>query len=588
MRRCVRQPLDAPDPLTGRAHGWTVHLDADDSDPNTVARTVRWQGLQTGPLTLDRRDLDAISRELLGCPLAEVDAEAEPVLRPAVGEKAELPAILLHSTTPDLRTFDGDLDALVHGGRGGDFTTYKEARSVYLGRPREPGCSPDLAVGRTRAWRAAVEALGAEAIELEDVDHYYLSHALLHLARLHHAGERPEAAGNGPTAMERLIEWVRAEPRQVRLYAFEKELQVFLLWLARAAGADELVLEANSPAISAAWNRKSVLHPTVAKALALDGHLPADPLARLALESRCCELAERMGIEVPALPGYTLEREGRSADDFVHQALAAADLLRTRHGLEKGCLKASESGDGARILPGLELDDRDGLARLARRAHVHGDDYVLEAHVNYGEVKLAGQVLPTALSAHIRGGAVAEGATLQFMEGTSWKGNVLIDAASCEHFGVPTETYERLFAFVHALRDAFASQGTDLVIAGIDFALGRVGGVFGDRPLLGVQDPNVSFTGAECLRAFLEKAATTEVPKPYGVTRIFRPQPHADHAAFLEITRQFCRDGTFADTVAAIPGRWGMVGITGADPAAAIGNLGRLQEALEAADLVQS
>jgi hypothetical protein len=180
------------------------------------------------------------------------------------------------------------------------------------------------------------------------------------------------------------------------------------------------------------------------------------------------------------------------------------------------------------------------------------------------------------------------------MEGTSWKGNVLIDEESCERFGVTAATYERLFAFVRAFRDAFAARPPGLVITGIDFALGRVGGVFGERELLGVQDLNVSFTGAECLRAFLEKlprgnhAGTEEVPMPYGVTRIFRPKRHADHSAFLEITRRFSKDGLFADTVAAIPGRWGMVGITGDDPAEAIENLGRLQEALEAADLVQS
>ncbi|MCH9646743.1 MAG: hypothetical protein K0U98_00815 [Deltaproteobacteria bacterium] len=511
-----RHSVASPDPSTGHTSGWTVQLGN--------GRRIPWQGLQTGPLTLSQIEIEETCQALLSCDLQQVGRLASQILQPATGDKAHRPALILHSTTPELKTFDGDLDALIGGRVGGDFTTYKEARSVYLARPG------DVVAGRTRAWKAAVGALGAEAVELEDCDYYYLSHALLHLARNYRGGTG--------CALDRLVECVRETPRVVRLYAFELEMQIFLLWLARAAGLEELALEANRPALSAAWNRKSVLHPTVELATRLTGSLSGLTAPEcLEKESRLCALANQLGIEVAAIPGYTIEREGRPVEDFVQQVLSAAGLLRQRYGLRTGCLKASESGDGARITPGICLEDDSALADLAREAHVHGDDYVLEAHVTYCQARVGGQTLPTALSAHIRGGQVAPGATIQFMQGTSWKGNVLLDEHSLDLFAIPAAHYRRLRRFVDDFQDAFERRAPGLVLAGIDFAIGTVGGAFGETILLGVQDLNVSFTGAECLRAFLDKAQSTKNGSgghQYGVTRIYRPSSQADHRPCFE------------------------------------------------------
>lgn len=518
--------------------------------------------------------LEATCQRLLGYGLEAVGDHAEASLRPVTAADAGLGSVFLHSTTPELKTFDGDLDALVHGTRGGDFTTYKEARSVYLAAPG------DVVVGRTRSWRSAVAAIGADGIDLESNDHYYLSHALLHLATAHRDGSG--------SPMDRLVSLVRESPRLFRLYAFEVEMQVFLLWLARQSGRESLIVEANRPAVASAWNRKSVLHPTVERALSMPGPtVDDDGLGRLVRESQESELVRRLGIELPTIPGYTLERSGRSTDEFIEQLHRAAGLLRTRYGLEAGCLKASESGDGARIVPGIDLDDQARLSTLGREAARYGDDYVLEAHVTYGRAEIAGAVLPLALSAHVRGGRVAPKATAQFMEGTSWKGNVLLDGNSLDLFGVAAEHYRRLRRFVQDFHGAFERRGGGLVLAGVDFAIGSVGGRFGDTTLLGVQDLNVSFTGAECLRAFLDKGSERDGGGGgYGVTRILTPTPAADHEAFERVTRRFDVGGVRADTMASVPGRWAMVGISGEDPRDAIENLGRLLEALRAAGLV--
>lgn len=568
--RVLETPRSTPDPMTGERRSWAVEHDD--------GRRIPWVGLRTGPRTLSPEGIEEICRRLLGFGRDALGPEVEGVLRPATAADAERPALLLHSTTPELKTFEGDLEALACGARGGDFTTYKESRSVYLARPG------DLAVGRTLPWRAAVEVLGAEAVSLPDLGHYYLSHALLAVAAEH--------VERGIPAMDQLVGWVRARQPIVRLYAFEAEMQIFLLWLTRAAGLDFLPLEANHPRVSERWNRKATLHPTVARALEMPAGLAEKPPGQiLRAESGLCELARALDLEVPTIPGYTLERAGRSREEMESQIVSAAALLRRRHGLERGCLKASESGDGARILPGIDLADEPTLRRLAREAWPYGDDYVLEAHVTYGRTVVAGEELITALSAHVRGAALAPGATLQFMEGTSWKGNVMVDESSCEAFGVSAGTYLALQRFLADFHDAFVRQGGGLVLAGVDFAVGSVGGRWGDAALLGVQDLNVSFTGAECLRAFLARARAAGFGsanrEPPGVTRIYRPRPGTDHRTLADEVAAWCPDGIFAEPVASIPGRWGMVGVTGEDPGAALCNLGRLRDHLLARDLIE-
>ncbi|NEE17736.1 hypothetical protein G3M58_66160, partial [Streptomyces sp. SID7499] len=79
------------------------------------------------------------------------------------------PSLLLHTTTPLLKAFDGDLAALLSGREPHDVTTYVEARSVYLGTP------DDLTLGRTAPWAEAAALRGVPAVDIGDLDHYYLT-----------------------------------------------------------------------------------------------------------------------------------------------------------------------------------------------------------------------------------------------------------------------------------------------------------------------------------------------------------------------------------------------------------------------------
>lgn len=567
---CEKIPLQRPDPYTGRPYGWRVVLED--------GRRVRWRDLYTGPLTLSSGQMDEACRALLGCGPGDIHRKVARVLRPAIGDRARWPALILHSTTPELKAFEGDLQALERGAEPGDLTTYKETRSVFLAGPG------DVTVGRTRTWKQAVSALGVPGVELPDRDHYYLSDALLSLAR--DFQHRPSES------LGALVAQVSRGPRRVRVYSLEPAMQIFLLWLARTSGVDELAVEANDPALSKAWNRKAVLHPTVDQALELEESVAGVPTVhRLQIEASRSVLATALESSVPTVPGYTLERAGIDAAAFVRQLLEAARLLEDRYGLATGCLKASEAGDGARITRNIGLADRQELERLGLEAHRHSDDYVLEAQIRYRASSVAGRQLPLALSAHIRGGRVADGLTLQFLEGTSWKGNLLLDAAGCALLDVPPRHRRRLRSFMKAFLQSFQERDGGLVLAGVDFAVGSVGGALGDRTLLGVEDLNVSFTGAEYLYEFLDKAAggadRGRSGPVYGLTRVYRPRATGGYAALQDAAAAMCGDGVYATAVASVPGRWGMVGIDGSDPLDALGNLERLQASLLERGLIE-
>ncbi len=516
------------------ADGWLVR------DPDGVG--VRWSGMNAGPLRLGDAELDELCRLLLRAPLADIEALAQTQLRRMTPGLAREPALILHSTTPEKRTFEGELAALAGGRSPYDSATHAETRATLFARPG------DLLVGRTEPWKHAIACDGLDGVALPGCEHYYLSHALLDLA------------ARRPAALEPIVAFVRARPRVIiRVYALEPAMLVFLLWLRRAADVPALHVDANDPAVTRAWNRKSILYPTVEAAAALPS--TEDPRRMLAAEAAESPLAQLLGATVPTLPGYTLVRDGHDLVAFTRQLTAAAELLRARYGLRRGCLKAAVAGGGTRITPNVELGDHRALARLAAAAHLYGDDQVLEAHVVYDTTTIGGRTIPLAPSAHIRGGQVAPGLTLQLTRGTTWVGNIYLDAASAGELGLSPTLCDRIDAAMHALRRGFERIG-GLTIGGVDFSLGSIGGVFGDESLLAMQDPNLSFNGAECLRAFLERVPPGD-GVAHGATLVVRPAA----GVTLATLRAACRSRTpAADAFGVVPERSCMLAIHGERP----------------------
>ncbi|MFB7509896.1 hypothetical protein, partial [Streptomyces broussonetiae] len=459
--------------------------------------------------------------------------------------------------------------------------TYTEARSVLL------ATADDLSVGRTAPWAEAVGISGVPAVDLGDREHYYLSHALLVMAAEHDRG--------AVTPLRRIIDWLRSRSDAViRLYALDLEMQIFLLWLRRAAGLPALVTDANGPDIATRWNCKRHLHPSVDAAARLDPQgRSAEEL--LAAEQRLSEVYEHLGLSVPVLPGYLVPRERADLRTFTAGVLRAAELLRSRYGTTTAALKPSEAGGGARITGNLDLTDSGRLAAVAREAHVVGDDYLLEAWVEFLPVELGGSRVPVAPSGHFRHGQVAEGITLQALDGFVWAGNTYVDEAGWTGLGLPDTVYRTIRTSLESIRTAFIgapgrADGSrlTLVTGGVDFALGRLGGRFGERLVVGALDFNLSSNGAECLRAFLEEARRRGVADEYAATRVFRPAPWATLRRLEAVAAARCAAGSLARAVACVPDRWAMIATTGTTPAEAAGRATGLLDTLTVAELGQA
>lgn len=573
-RRLDHQPED------GRPR-WAVTLDD--------GRALAWDRFTTGPVVMADAQVDDACRRLLGVDLAGLPALAAAEVRSYVEDPDDpRPAVLLHSATRTTKGFEGDLTDLAEGREPYDVAAYLEARVVSIARPG------DLAVGRTMPWREAVNVYGVDHVDIGDLDHYYLSQALV-AAALRHA-EAPDPA------LDRLIAFLRANPEAVvRLYALDTDLQLFLTWLRRAAGLDALNVDANSPEVAGRWNQKNHLHPDLATARARvdpaahrsDGAGPATAAAVLRAESGGSDLERTLGPGITVLPGYRVTRRAAGGPDaFARDAVAAAEGLRDRYGVPACCLKPSEAGDGARIVAPLATDDTAELAEAARRAFAHGDDYLVEAFVEYRRFAAAGRAFIHAPSGHIAGGHVQPGLTAQLMNGRAWEGNAYIDEHTCESIGITGGEYATMRRDLQAVRDAFTSPAAaaagcrgGLVTGGVDFAIGTVGGAFGDTPLVAATDFNLSSHGAVYLRAFLAHTwASPDTADGYVATWVFRPALDATLSAVRRALAALGGEG-LRTAVASVPGRWGMIGASAPDTATAIERVRGCVDALEAQGL---
>jgi hypothetical protein len=525
-------------------------------------RDLCWRGLFTGPILLSAAELDAAADHLLHIPTSAVPSLAASELRSYISAPGPRPpSMLMHSATATTKGFESDLLDLTQGRPAHDISTYLETRVVSLGRPG------DIAVGRTQPWREAVQLAGLAYADVGDVAYYYLSHALLTAARQH---DRAPVA-----AIAAMLDWLHGHPDAVvRVYALDTEMQIFLIWLKRKAGLRSLRVDANSPVVSARWNQKTPIHPPVAAARALRGGTGGDPVALLALEQRRSSAYQLLGMVLPVLPGYLVRRDD-GPEAFAADLIEAAALLRERYQLGYGCFKPCEAGDGARIVPRVDLTDRVALASHAREAFTHGDHYLLEAHVDFVRFDVGPRSFDLAPSGHVRGGHVAAGLTAQLMNGCSWAGNALFDERTLGAVGLSQAQYAQMMAAMHAVRDAFYGERSiadgsyqGLVTGGVDFAVGRIGGRFGEQVVIGAIDFNLSSHGAEYMYAFHDEVRDRH-PGRYVATRVYRPTAGASLEATDAVVSRG-RPDRIARTVCCVPGRWGMIAAAGTDTRDAI------------------
>ncbi len=527
---CITRPRTSPHPLTGDFYEWAVIVDGDE---------IAWQSY-AGPLRFDDTDFAIATRKLLS-----IEPDELPAL---VGEHIEFaspghrqPRLLVHSTTPYANSFETDLTAMVEGRPVSDLTTYVETRGLYLAR------TGDLVVGRTRPWRRGRTAKGVQRLTLPDADYYYMSQALL---------RRAVDGGDRDPVMRHVITFLRQHPSVVVCpYDFEPEFQLLVTWLARTSGLDRIRVDANDFRLGV-WNGKRMLHPTVGSALGLDTEVAGQPGAIvLEHEHRASPAFAALRTPLPVLPGYTVTwQPDRHA--FGRDLLRAGALLQDRYRLDRACLKPSDGGNGGRITPGIELDDAGRLEELAATAWKQGGDQVLEAHVTYFDRDVDGERVLTTPSAHVRSGELLDGLTLQFMRGTSWKGNLFVGRAEWDGLGLDAKVYSGLHTTM-----AHLHRRLGLLHCGIDFAVGTVGGVFGDTVMAAVQDINPKVTGALFLREFMARHPAIGAG---AATRVLSPDATESAARIRELVAEFSTAEQPCEEVAVVPGRWAMIATSAA------------------------
>ena len=510
---------------------------------------IHWKNFGTGPLTLTSMERATLCQKLLQTDLNNVKLLAGEVLRPFSGDIDK--SLILHGTTSDLGAFQGDLVKLQNGEQPKNYAGYVEVRSVFLGK------AGDMAVGRMTSWRPVALASGLEVVDISDVSHYYLSEALLLLAVQHL--EKPD---------ERILKiaaFLKKYPEAVvRLYVLDETVQIFLIWLKRLTGLDNIFIDANSPDVASNWNTKKILYPAIDKAhqLGVDAQMGVAQI--LEMEHKHTRVFQDLGLLLPSLPGYVIDRINQTQAEFTEQVLLAAELLQNRYGLEKACFKATVSGDGARITPDIDLKDKEHLKNLAANAYTYGDAYVLESHVHFETVRIGNEVLNLTPSAHIRGGKLAPGITLQFTKGTSWVGNIFVNENLAPQLNISKPQYHTIRNTMSKLVQVFQNRKLGLTIAGIDFAIGQIGGKFQDQIVLGIQDPNFSFNGAEFLRVFMTKTSQQKgwsEGQFYASTWVFVPNIKCSYLAIVELLQNETSAQAYSMAIAVVPGYWGMIGV---------------------------
>jgi len=543
-------------------------------------RTLAWEGFCMGPGLLSHTELEGISRHLLGVGLAGAAEAAREELLPFGAPRGQAPAVVLGTASTLKGCFEADVAHLAQGRSPDDFSAYNEARSVYLAAPG------DLAVGRGEPWRQAVAASEAVPVQVPELRYYYLTHALLAMA-VESPPDRPAAP------LAQLIGQLRTAPRTlVRLFAIDTEARVLLLWLKRAAGLQQLRVDANGPEIAERWNRKTTLYPTVEEAVSVPGpRADDDPHTTLAAEAEVSAFHREFGVALPRLPGYSITRAGADGTLLRGQVRAAARLLRMRYGLELGCFKPAEALTGSRIRTAVPLADDAALDALADQAMETEEDYVLEAHTHYLRHRVPGYEFILAPSAHVVAGRLAEGGTMQITRGSVWEGSVFVDDGTCARFGITPAQFRAVREGMASLHGAFRGAGRDLgfVKGGVDFAIARLGGRFGTSPVVAMQDLNLSSNGAEYVRAFLADARNVlgRQQGVYAATKVVRPGAETDLRRLRDGLGRSGPDA-YARAITSVAGRWGLIGVAGRCPRQAAQDVLELEQRLHRAGLLRT
>ena len=154
------------------------------------------------------------------------------------------------------------------------------------------------------------------------------------------------------------------------------------------------------------------------------------------------------------------------------------------------------------------------------------------------------------------GGTVADGITLQFNRGSSWKGNIYLTEDTCEDVGVDRHSYRRVVAIMEQFTQVLRSQG--LVRVGVDFAHWNPWrGLGGPAPDCGAGYQCEKLTGAEFFTGVSGSPTSSGQCLCSGQSSL----QTQSIGVILKTPSALLADLASADSVhlvTSVPGRWGI------------------------------
>jgi hypothetical protein len=448
-----------------------------------------------------------------------------------VAKKTKDPPICLPSASPTIGAYEAEISFISEEGTGIGIDPAIVTRVASLAP------AGAIVVGRSEPWESATrQRQDIFPLRLPDNGLYYTMEALI------------ITAAHQPELLSPLIDRLKANPHTpIDIYTLDETTEIFLLWLQKQSGIEEIFVNANSKEIAQYWNSKHILYPGI-KSLDV-----ASPLESLCTEAR-----------LPILPGVHI----RDVRDIVNNLGAITEFFKQR-GISTVCIKPCRGTDGSMITTNVPLSDLPTvLSRQIYTDQVLG--VVIEPHIEYSETEIDDVRYPLALSAHILGGQVPPQITLQFMSpGGEWRGNISIDPESCEDLSIPLNQYHKIQATMQKVAEILYPRG--LIKGGIDWAVGMIDGV--NHPICAPVDPNLRANGGELLHKYLARQEALLGKKLQAATRVIKPLKGISHQQIDEALHECslsCTELTSADTIAVVPPGWGMIGTTSTTPIEAL------------------
>lgn len=587
--------------------------------------------------------LEVLSNEILGLGLKDVKREACKVLVPYHDNGEKRRSLIISSASSASASQETERGILEARGHIIDIPGAIEGRDTRSAR------DGDVALISTRAGLMMAKAKGTVRViniadetvltqtdgkTLKGSDIYYKADGLLLLMLTN-----PQSNVISQIANE-LINNSMIYP-----YNLDEETQIALLWLTRKTGITQIDVNANSPEVAVELTRKGYRYPTIEAALQIPDS--SNPYVMQEREWLLSQAATEINHHPDCVPGYVIDRS-ENLEEMYQRMLASCMLLVSRYSLETGWVKPDRGTDGGNQGPveiGVDNHTQDIITSYLREGNIldainlyeaelsslpqikqriedmwkKGGSWLIEAKTNYFDIKFtfdgAERVLKTTPSVHIIKGEPRYTISLQLVDDMAWGGNLICsqetwnklvecidqtDERIVKNPSIITDLKKSYELMTEAMRNYAEAINTSKkyrngqVRGGADLAICTLGGKFGDKLVVAVQDYNARANGCETAYALYDQAQEIYMGKGEAVTRNITPMANFDAFTLVlpvvikEVNQDHGKQITMEQMkIIAVSAGWGQIGMIGTDALEILQEILLVEEKLRKMGIIQ-